>query len=504
MVSKYERIRCPKCPEADLHTFGQEVRFLDHLADVHGVKDPFALYLELHHSNVQPTCECKDDCTAKLPWAGWKKGFTSRYARGHNARVFTSFSDPEATKKAVATRKEGYATGRLKVWNEGLTKETSGIVARSSEKISSTLNERYESGRLVDWHISDPKKAKIAAARSSQTKQAQFATGELVTWNKGFTKDTHASVLKASASSVKNYLENPDASAKRSTPEQLVEQTSKGQLEVLEFVRSLGVEAVSNDRDQIAPKELDIYVPSHRVAIECNSLYFHSTEFIKSATHHQDKLEACNAAGIKLLSFYEDEWRDKRHLIEGMIRHRLGAGAKALDARKLVLRQLSVDEARSFFSECHLEGFARSAIAFGLLNGTEVVAAMALRRPFHSTHAAHMEVSRSVVKVGYNVRGWLGRLTSACGKWAKAKGKQGLMTYVDARVGKGDGYKAAGWKLAKASTGPRLHWTDFSNRFNRFKYKADKSRNMTQKDICEEAGVVALWGCSNSSWVFHC
>lgn len=79
-----------------------------------------------------------------------------------------------------------------------------------------------------------------------------------------------------------------------------------------------------------------------------------------------------------------------------------------------------------------------------------------------------------------------------------------MMTYVDSRVGSGVGYKLAGWSPDGTTGSPRFWWTDMVDRYNRFKYKADASRNMTQQDIANEAGVSQIFGCLNSRWVINC
>jgi hypothetical protein len=99
---------------------------------------------------------------------------------------------------------------------------------------------------------------------------------------------------------------------------------------------------------------------------------------------------------------------------------------------------------------------------------------------------------------GISVRGWIGRLTKESLRYSKYNGYQGLMTYVDSRVGNGDGYTSSEtWKLEKESTGPRFWWTDFENRFNRFKYKADKLNGLSQVKVAMNAGVSEIWGCGN-------
>ena len=549
----YDHIKCPKC-NVD---FGQEKRFRDHLVTDHkiSVEDHEALYIEIVLNSVKPTCAC--GCGEKTPWYGWKKGYTSKFVRGHNASVDSVYLDPERQKEFAQKRVDGFKSGRLKVWNDGLTKETDERIAQSAEKTSITLSEGYSSGSLVDWHLKDPEKSKIASAKQSETKRERFANGELIPWNKGLTKQTSEALARMAKGVSENYVENPDASAKRLTVAQLLERVdrhsdkfelvsdpttyrnkyqklefrckscgkiqlkntmmlaaspvcyachpkeSKAQLEIFEFVRSLAPDAISCDREVIKPKELDIYVPSHKLGIEYNGLYFHSVEVIPDQKHAQKKLEACHAVGVSLLSIFEDEWRDKRVLVESMITHRLSIPGEVFDARKMRLEEISSARVKEFFEANHLEGHARCTTAFGLIDPSSgrIIAAISLRRPFHVGHAEYLEVARSCTLARAHVRGWLGRLTKATREHAQGEGMKGLITYVDSRVGEGKSYEAAGWKVLKASTGPRFWWTDFHSRFNRFKYKADKRRGMTQADVADEAGVVMLYGCSNSLWV---
>ena len=547
----YSRIRCPKC-EAD---FGQELRFLEHLTNIHDITDHEALYVQVILSGVKPSCAC--GCGTSTPWHGWKKGYTSKYARGHNASVDSVYLNKDRQKEFVQKRIDGYKEGRIKSWNTGLKKETDERIARSSKKISISLSEGYASGSIVDWHKKDPEKSRISNVRQSETKKARFKSGELVPWNKGLTKETSAIVNTMAQGVSDNYVDNPLASAKRLTVEQLLERVSvhsdkfelvsdpttyrnkyqklefrckscgkiqfkntmmlaaspvcyachpkesKAQLEIFEFVKSLASDAISCDREVIGPKELDIYVPSRKFGIEYNGLYFHSVEMIPDQKHAQKKLEACRAAGVSLFSVFEDEWRDKRNLVESMIRHRLGVPGEVLDARKMLVEEISSSRAREFFEANHLDGYTRCTTTFALIDKItqRIVAAASIRRAFHASYSNYYEIGRSCTLACAHVRGWLGRLTKAAREYAISEGKLGLMTYVDSRVGEGKSYEAAGWKVLKASTGPRFWWTDFHDRFNRFKYKADKTRNMTQAQIAEEAGVVMMFGCSNSLWV---
>lgn len=130
-----KRIACPICSQ----TFGQEVRFNAHLLSEHNIDNSFQFFLDTFHDGIHPTCECSEECTEKLTWNSWKKGFTSKFVRGHNARVYTVFSNPEKAKELASKRQEGYRTGKYKVWNDGLTKKTSEKIANMAAKTVKTF-----------------------------------------------------------------------------------------------------------------------------------------------------------------------------------------------------------------------------------------------------------------------------------------------------------------------------------------------------------------------------
>lgn len=544
----YERIKCPKCDE----DFGQEARFCAHLNEAHGTSDVIGLYLEQFHGGIHPTCQCSVECQEKLNWLGWKRGFVSKFARGHNARIDSVYLSKVRQAEFAKKRKEGYASGRYSSWNKGLTKETSEKIERISKSISATLQEGYTSGRIIDWRTDNPDKSTAVARKISETKRRKFANGELKSWNTGLTKATHASLASA-AEKISARYGSPDAGRRLKISEletrlethsdkfRLVssleeyrrrridrlkfvcvncgtEQTkslamleespvcftcspkeSRGQREIYDFVSSLSTDAVLSDRSLIAPSEIDVLVPSARLAIEYNGLYWHSVSNIPDRNYHENKRKLVEAAGHRFFMIYEDEWRDHRVILEGMLRHRLGFVQEVLDARKLQVEELDGAASKAFFSASHLEGHARSSSCLGLLDSSgRVVAAMSLRRPFHASRAeSSLEVARSACLPGVSIRGWIGKLTSASLKKANEEGIKTLISYVDARVGDGKSYLSAGWRLESSPVRPRFWWTDYHHRFNRFKYRADARNGLSEATVAKEAGVVEIWGCGN-------
>ena len=92
---------------------------------------------------------------------------------------------------------------------------------------------------------------------------------------------------------------------------------SKPEIEVQEFVKSLGFEILPNNRKIIAPKELDIYIPSLNKAIEFKGSYWHYSNKKFKPGKHAQKSNLCREKGIKLLHIRQELWlRNKNKMLE--------------------------------------------------------------------------------------------------------------------------------------------------------------------------------------------
>ena len=84
--------------------------------------------------------------------------------------------------------------------------------------------------------------------------------------------------------------------------------TSKYEDEIAEFISTFyNEEYVRNDRSILNGKELDLYYPENKIAIEFNGDYWHS-ELFKDKLYHFIKLKQCLDKNILLVSIFESEW----------------------------------------------------------------------------------------------------------------------------------------------------------------------------------------------------
>lgn len=159
------------------------------------------------------------------------------------------------------------------------------------------------------------------------------------------------------------------------------------ELEILEFVESLGVTAIHNSRSIIPPKEIDIYIPDMNVGIEFNGLYWHSTDNPKSKKpikYHQDKALGALEKGVLLINIWEDDWVDlsKREVIKKKLKTKLGVCDERVYARNTYPVKLSHSEAKSIVEPNHVQGFHPSSSYVGLKKKSDdqVVAVMGMRK----------------------------------------------------------------------------------------------------------------------------
>ncbi len=540
-----EAITCPVCADFTSKRTTQVER---HLAEVHHT----TLQQEWDRLHGGPG-KCACGCGQLTTWYGYKKGYSSALLGHAGSTSYISAIHGEEKAQQIKTKRLDKIRG-IVGWSKGLTKETDDRVAQRAQATAIGRKAAFDAGDITAWSKGLTKETDARLLEQSERQRRQFASGELTPWAKGQTKATDprvaAMAAKVSLTHSQTKLRQQLDDAKRlqiddikrrieangrlkvidsslsdyvndNTPNILVECTTCGtqnystlrrlshgrchlcdpggslaQHDVAAWLRSKGVQIDINRRDLLSGFELDIFVPAHRVAVEYNGLYWHNITQ-KSAVYHQNKSDACAQANIKLFHLFEDEWRDRRDVVQSMLLHRLQLTSDKLGARVCSFQPLSVKQRREFFEKNHIDGDTNAHEAHGLISPVgDIVAAMSLRHPFHKKHTQSLEVARACCALNLSVSGWLGKLTTHSKLSAQQQGFTKLITYVDTRFGTTDNWATASWTKT-SETPPRFWWTDNENRFNRFKYKANKSAGLTEAQVAAQANVYKIFGCKN-------
>lgn len=235
------------------------------------------------------------------------------------------------------------------------------------------------------------------------------------------------------------------------------------------FLTDLGVSHELRDRTVLRPKELDLVIPGNNLAIEYCGLYWHRSENpsdsqlsdagIKPARYHLDKLDACEKAGYRLLTIFEDEWLERRAVVENLLKRTLLPDRLVtVGARKCEVKELSAETARQFYDAHHLAGFVGAKQHLGLEFSGELLAVgsfTAKRVIFGGEGASgEFELVRFAQKSGMLVHGALNKLVTAFSS-ANQEART-LISYVDRRWFTGASYFRAGFGLDKVT--PPGYW----------------------------------------------
>ena len=112
----------------------------------------------------------------------------------------------------------------------------------------------------------------------------------------------------------------------------------------------------SIDTSVLGRKQLDILIPSLKLAIEFNGLIWHSSKVGTERNYHQEKTDAAATAGYRLIHIWSDEWIEKQDIIKAYLRMQLVGPDRRIGARKCSIALLKPEVALPFHRMFHLQG----------------------------------------------------------------------------------------------------------------------------------------------------
>lgn len=269
--------------------------------------------------------------------------------------------------------------------------------------------------------------------------------------------------------------------------------------ELFEFVHSLCPDAVSNDRTALQGMELDVYVPSRKVAFEYDGIFWHN-ENNKPNDYHLKKTEECEKRGIRLFHIFEDEWLNKQDIVKSMVRDILGKATECLYARKCNVGYVNHTEGKQFMEENHLQGWCPSQIMIGLFHKGELVSLMSFgkSRHFIGNGKADYELLRFCTKRNLRVVGGASKLFKFFINNYPCKT---IVSYADRRWSNGNLYDKLGFELYNRSK-PNYFYVIKGERKNRFNFrksilvkKYGCPDSMSEKEFCRQQKWYRIYDC---------
>lgn len=261
------------------------------------------------------------------------------------------------------------------------------------------------------------------------------------------------------------------------------------------------IEYQTNTRSVISPKELDIFIPSHNLAIEVNGIYWHSELNGKDKNYHLSKTEDCEKQNIQLLQFWDIEVDQKWEIIASMILNRLNHSSIKIGARQCKIVQVSKTYEKDFLNKNHLQGYISSTVCLGLEHKNELVSIMSFGKP-RFNKKVDWELLRFCNNLNTQVIGGASKLFSK-----RPNGT--IVSYADRRYSCGNVYDSLGFQKVKIANPSYWYTNDCQHLQNRMKYQKHKlpklletfNSELTEWENMQLNGYDRVWDCG--TMVFH-
>jgi len=278
------------------------------------------------------------------------------------------------------------------------------------------------------------------------------------------------------------------------------------QREIYDYIKSMGFDDVVFSDNSIIGLELDIYVPSVKIAIEFNGSYWHSEAIVpkeSARNKHFNKMKICERNGIRLIQIFEKQWEDKQRQILSFMRSACGKNINRIGAREC---SISHDPQHAFVDEFHIQG-KPIGVEFwvNLLHNGIIVGSMSIsshhRKGSNSDEAV---LSRMVFRDNFTIAGGASRMLGLAVDWCRQNGYKKLVTWSDSLITNGKSYEKMGFSIDKVYGSDYFYW-DVKNNCYRSKQSQKKSatkcpKEITERDWCWDRGLYRIWDCGKKRW----
>lgn len=271
-----------------------------------------------------------------------------------------------------------------------------------------------------------------------------------------------------------------------------VSRVSEPENQVADYISTVlpGVPIIRNTRAIISPKEIDIYIPDKNLAIEFNGVFTHSDYYTPREGVDGTKAKMVRELGIDFMAVWEDDWRDRRHIVEGQISHKLGLQTDKVFARKCRVTDITIDEARDILENNHIQGFVGGSWYLGLVQDDGVLVGAAV---FTSKSSGEVELNRYAT-----TKSVVGGMSKVISYVERTRMYDHLVTFADYQVSSGELYAKTGWEEDKEISPDYKYVLGGKYRENKRKFRVSRFRTdptlrfeegKTEKELAEMNGL---------------
>ena len=282
---------------------------------------------------------------------------------------------------------------------------------------------------------------------------------------------------------------------------------SKAQLELYDYIKIYYGDTLLSTRNIIDEMELDIYIPSKKIAIEYNGIYYHSEiSGNRNKTYHINKTEKCEANNITLIQIFEDEFLFNKELVYGKINRLLNikTNINRVYARNCLIKVVEPSIANEFLISNYIQGNDHSLIRLGAFYNEKLVALMTFGKTRVSMGGCAQKNVYELYRYCSNCS-VVGGASKIFTHFIRLYNPDKIITYADRRWSTGNLYEKMGLTLI-SKTKPNYWYTkDHVKRFHRFGFRKNvlKKRlvnfdnSLTEWQNMQLNGYDRIWDCGS-------
>lgn len=285
---------------------------------------------------------------------------------------------------------------------------------------------------------------------------------------------------------------------------------STPEIELCDFIKQIlpKTEVFHNKKNIIYPLELDIAIPDKKIAIEFNGLYWHCDKN-KENNYHYNKMNKVNEKGYRLISIFEDEWKNRKFQVKSFLKSVLASSDNRVYARKCTISVISKELSDKFINKYHIQGKAISTVSFGLFYNEELVGVMTGSKHHRDNTSNTLVLSRLAFKDDWTIVGGAGKLLSELLVFAVQNNYKKLVSWSDNRWSQGNVYNKLGFILEE-NMKPDYSYFENKGIFRSSKQSNTKEKLLkkggigkTEKEMAISLGYARIYDCGKKRWIMN-
>lgn len=262
------------------------------------------------------------------------------------------------------------------------------------------------------------------------------------------------------------------------------------------------------DHKVLNRKEIDLYNDELKIGIEYCGLYWHceNSRTPRLRSYHFGKYDLARSKGVRLITIFSDEWRNRQNQVKGFLRSLFGKNENKIYARKC---RVTTTPASDFIEKYHIQGQKRASKKYiNLEYGDRIVGSMSLNQHHRQGHENVLVLNRLCFLDNTTVVGGASRLFEIAVEYARTNKYNKIVSWSDNRWSSGAIYNILGFKLEKEIP-PDYSYVDMAKPYRRHSKQSMSKRklgcpgNISEHEYALSLGYSRIWDCGKKRFVFE-